>query len=630
MKNLKTILLYSLILFTFYNTVAKINNYKYKDTENKVRTGTVRKIKKDKIYIDNFVLNTEEQFNIGDVIEYSGEITEPNINTNRNLFNYKNYLLSQKIDYIINEPNIKITKKKKNPLKTRILNVENNYLYTILLGENKIDDNIYETLKTNGITHLFAISGMHFSIISLVLLKILNAIFKNNIISYFITSFILIFYASLINPSASIIRSIALFLLIFINRLMKKPFKTTELLIFITIYILLDNPFIIYDIGFKYSFLISFFLILLKPKNVIQVSFLAFLVSIPITVNSMFQLNLLSPFLNILFVPIMSFVLFPLSLLTLIFPIFENLLNITILLFEKLTIFTSKYTLLINIKYIPIYFSTIFYFLIYKKKYKCSILFIILISINIYLYPHLTMIDVGQGDSLLLELPFKKGNILIDTGGNPFYDVGKYSTIPYLKSRGINKLDYLIITHGDMDHIGCANDVIKEFSPTNVITNSYIDNELERNIKHDNILKFSRNILDINGQKLHFLNRKFKNENDDSLIIYTELNGYKLLLMGDSTEKQEKEIIDVYNLENIHILKVGHHGSNTSSSAEFINEITPKIALISVAKKNLYNHPSKKVIRTLDKSDIFTTSNYGSVEVIFNKNLEILTAANRN
>ena len=629
MKNLKTILLCSLILFTFYKVVFTINNKNYKKIDYINDTGKVRKIKKDKIYVKNFVLYTDKIFNIGDKISFKGEVSKPNINTNKNLFNYKNYLLSQKIDYIIKEPNINLLIKKKNFLKSRILKIDNKYMQTLLLGENKLDEDIYTSLTTNGINHIFAISGMHFSLISLILIFILNLIFKNNIISYTVTSILLIIYATLINPSASIIRSISLFVFIFINKMFKEPLKTIEILIIIAIFLLIKNPFIIYDIGFVYSFVISFFLIYLKPKNIIEVSFLAFLFSIPITVNSIHQINLISPILNVIFVPLMSFLLFPLSLITLIFPVLEPILNLVTNIFESLSILATKFSILINVKYFSLSIVLIYYLFLIKKKYKYSLLFLFFVSLNIYIYPRLTMIDVSQGDAFLLELPFKKGNILIDTGGNAFYDIQKSSTIPYLKSRGINKLDYLILTHGDTDHLGGANDVIEEFNPTNVITNSYDDNDLEKKINHNNILKFSRNILDVNGQKFYFLNRKHPKENNDSLIIYTELNKYKLLFMGDSTKEEEKEILDVYNLENIHILKVGHHGSNTSSSEYFINKIKPKIALISVGKNNIYNHPSDRVIKTLSNSNIFKTSEVGSVEIIFKNQLKILTAANR-
>ena len=96
---------------------------------------------------------------------------------------------------------------------------------------------------------------------------------------------------------------------------------------------------------------------------------------------------------------------------------------------------------------------------------------------------------------------------------------------------------------------------------------------------------------------LEFLNTKiYDNENDSSNVIYTELDGYKFMFMGDAEAKKEKGILDKYNLRDIDVLKVGHHGSKTSSSKNFISKINPKYSIISVGKNNRYGHPNKEVL----------------------------------
>ncbi len=111
-----------------------------------------------------------------------------------------------------------------------------------------------------------------------------------------------------------------------------------------------------------------------------------------------------------------------------------------------------------------------------------------------------------------------------------------------------------------------------------------------------------------------FLNtREYDNENDNSNVIYTEFNGYKFMFMGDASTTTEKEILDKYNLPDIDVLKVGHHGSKTSSSKEFINEIEPKYSIISVGKNNRYGHPNKEVLDTLKDSKVYRTDQEGSV-----------------
>ena len=133
--------------------------------------------------------------------------------------------------------------------------------------------------------------------------------------------------------------------------------------------------------------------------------------------------------------------------------------------------------------------------------------------------------------------------------------------------------------------------------------------------------------LNIDKNKLYFLQTKvYDNENDNSNVIYTELDGYKFMFMGDASVTTEKEIINKYKLPDIDVLKVGHHGSKTSSSIEFINEINPKYSIISVGKKNRYGHPNKEVLDNLEKSRIYRTDQDGSIMLkIRNNNLKIET-----
>ena len=120
--------------------------------------------------------------------------------------------------------------------------------------------------------------------------------------------------------------------------------------------------------------------------------------------------------------------------------------------------------------------------------------------------------------------------------------------------------------------------------------------------------------MNIDNNKLYFLQTKeYDNENDNSNVIYTELNGYKFMFMGDASITTEKEIVNKYNLIDIDVLKVGHHGSKTSSSKEFIDEINPKYGVISVGKNNKYGYPNKEVLNNLEDSKIYRTDQNGSI-----------------
>ena len=133
--------------------------------------------------------------------------------------------------------------------------------------------------------------------------------------------------------------------------------------------------------------------------------------------------------------------------------------------------------------------------------------------------------------------------------------------------------------------------------------------------------------LNTDNNKLYFLNNNdYGNENDNSSVIYTELNNYKFLFMGDAGVEVEKDLIEKYNLNDIDVLKVGHHGSKTSSSERFIDEVNPKYSIISVGKNNRYGHPNKEVLNNLYNSKIYRTDQEGSIMFkIKNNKLQIET-----
>ncbi|HHX71054.1 MAG TPA: MBL fold metallo-hydrolase, partial [Gallicola sp.] len=287
---------------------------------------------------------------------------------------------------------------------------------------------------------------------------------------------------------------------------------------------------------------------------------------------------------------------------------------------------------------------------LFQRKYLWLIIlsFVLIIHHNISYFDSslkIYFIDVGQGDSILIKLPNQKGNVLIDTGGkldyqedwqrkNKPFSLAKNNLIPFFKSLGITKIDSLIITHGDADHIGEAEYLINNFKIKKVIFNNDSFNYLEESlikILDKNNIPYYQNIkeLNIGNPKLHFLNNKdYGNENDNSSVIYTELNNHKFLFMGDAGVEVEEDLIEKYNFNNLDVLKVGHHGSKTSSGKNFINEIEPKYSIISVGKNNKFGHPNDNVLDNLEDSKIYRTDIDGSIMFkIKNNKLKIETCS---
>ena len=211
----------------------------------------------------------------------------------------------------------------------------------------------------------------------------------------------------------------------------------------------------------------------------------------------------------------------------------------------------------------------------------------------------ITFINVGQGDSILIK---NKGQtLLIDTGGSTYFNVATESLIPYFKRNQISSLDYLLITHEDYDHMGGREELINQ---------GYIKNIINENT----VFPFNFNGIYINN--LNIWQNEFKEKNNKSYVLSFKVNNKSWLLMGDAEEKVEKKMLNHY--KNLHhdYLKIGHHGSNTSSSLSFLKAVSPKVAIISCGKNNRYGHPSKEVISRLNKLDIEIkrTDVYGTIK----------------
>lgn len=612
------------------------------------------------LYLDNL----EEKENILDDLLYGayvlveGELIKPYNNTIPNNFNYKSYLSNKMIYYQLKIDNIKVIKesnniiyKLKNKINKRILKIDKTgYLKAFILGDNSlIDDMVYESYQSIGITHLFALSGMHVSLLSGIILKGLKKV--NNKLKYLIVVIVLISYGFIVGYPASIKRAITFFIIASINKIFNFKLSTLKIL-FITVFILIFiNYKIIYDIGFLYSVITVFGIFwgsnFIKSENIIYSSFklslVAFLFSLPITLACFYEINILSIIYNMFYIPFVSVILYPFCLLTFILPFLEKILVLLIKVMENISLFLNnidffKLYLDFNIGEILLFYILLLVILRYNR-FKYFILLFLIVFID-FMIPYLDSslyvyyLDVGQGDSSLIITPHLKEVILIDTGGKLSFDTkleGDKSyvsegTLSLLRSLGINKIDYLILTHGDYDHIGDAIYLVNNIKINKVIFNCGEYNDLEKELmevlEQEKINYYTCiNELDINKNKIYFLNSDiYDNENDNSNVTYFNFYNNNFLFMGDAGIDKEKYILDNYNLENIDFFKVGHHGSKTSSSKEFVNMINPKYSLVSVGRNNRYGHPNEEVLDILRDSKIYRTDENGTIKLQIKNN----------
>ena len=618
------------------------------------------KTKEEKLYLNENLL-------IGELVKLEGSVNEPLKNTIPNTFNYKRYLYNNHIYKTFQADQITLSNKTSllNQIKSLFIKRINNmgsskaYLYAFILGETAyIGNDAYQNYQENGTTHLFAVSGMHISLLVLILRNIMKKIhLKENLGNILIIIF-LFFYMFLIGFTPSVIRGSLLFIFLLMNKKLKLNLSTTTVLYILFLFLIIINPFYIYDLGFEYSFLTSFGLILFSKKitgnyfvKLIKISAIAFLFSFPITIYNFYEINLLTPLNNIIIVPLVSTILFPLTLITFILPIFDPLLYFGINILEWLSNFLNHFSINLIIPKISLLFIFIYYFIVYfiykgKTKY---IMFLILLTLSTKIQPYLKnesniyFLDVGQGDCTVIVGSHLKYVVMIDTGGkisfeeedwevrNKTYTISN-NVITFLKSLGITKIDTLIGTHGDRDHIGEMMNIINDFKVEKVILNNDELNDLESEIMEvlkAKKIKYIQNLKELNldNHKLYFLNNKlYDNENDNSLVLYLNLSGLKILLMGDAGIGVESDLLNTYNLRDIDILKVGHHGSKTSSSKSFMNKINPTFSIISVGRNNRYNHPNQEVLENLEDSKIYRTDQDGSINFKINQGkLKIVT-----
>jgi len=621
---------------------------------------------KEKVQSTYYFSSIEEKTQIisklklGLKVKLVGKFNEPLNNTIPNTFNYKNYLYNKKIYKTFQISNLELTNnnisflyKIKNMFIKKVNSYKNinSYMQAFILGDKDyINSDVYQNFRNNGVTHLFAVSGMHVSFLVLAISFLLKRFkIKDNVINIGIIIFLL-FYMFLIGFSASVVRASLLFILIFINKSLHLNLNNLNILYLLFIFLLLINPFFIYDLGFVYSFLTSFGLILFSTKikgnyivKLFSVSLIATLFSLPVTLLNFYEFNLMTIFNNVIIVPIVSVVLFPLTIITFIMPFLEPILVIGFEVLEYISVLCNKLALMIVVPKINIIFIILYYvfiYLIYKKGFKFLIGIIFLIVIckllpylnnNAYIY----YLDVGQGDASLIITEHRKDIIMIDTGGVINYSKEEWqlrnnsfnladNIISFLKSLGITKLDLLIITHGDIDHLGYAEDIIKEITiDTIMLNNNHLNTKEQELLKKVNkriINNYKRkNIVITNLNKTNL-----KDENDSSLVLSVSLKQYNLLFMGDAPKKIEQDIINNYSIR-ADILKVGHHGSNTSTDIAFLEAINPNIAIISAGRNNRYNHPSPETIANLNalKINYFNTKENGTIKFILGKNKKI-------
>lgn len=647
----KTKLLFPIVILLCLISVRyTFTTIEYNKTDPDILEGTV--VEKEEKYIvlksnnTKYLLYTYKDIKIGDNLLCSVKYNDFSSVSYDGDFNYQEYLYAEGIKRTGNiiKYEVKSSSFNTNLLKYNILSSlkeklgNNTFLYVeaLVFGENNLSTDLKEGYSMLGLAHILAISGLHIFLISKFLDYIIFKIFR--IPNSNIPILLIGIYTVILGFKASIARAFLFLLLGKLNNTGQIKYTKLDILSISFTLILFIRPYMFYQSGFLLTFLVSFILIFMSEfiysKNKIKKLYLThiiiYLVTLPLTLSFYNKISLFS----IIIGPVLSagliYIILPLSFIS----CFINL-SIIEIIFRTINDFILgliKYNQTITLQSFNVYLCIIYYVLLILILIKLSnrqkpYLFIVLITFFFIIvvnlkalnpYNNVTFIDCGQGDSALIELEKGKGNILIDT----------YNSYDYIKSKGINHLNYVVITHSDRDHLGDLDKIISDIKVDHVI---YPDSD-EILASYD--LPYflgvnSKYGFKVNGVYFDFISptKDFGNVNDNSLVLKFTLDRLTYLFCGDISTVVEEVLVNLDVDLTCDVLKVAHHGSITSSSLEFLYLCDPKYSIISCGKDNKYNFPNEEVVKRLKIiSKIYITHQCGNITFRVNKNkLEVLT-----
>jgi len=607
------IILYALIRYLLSNVI---------DFQNNNITGLVISKKKNYLIIQSFfkkyyVYSNNQKIDFFDIVKLEGDVKRIQIHEIESNFSFNDYLVSKgiynetycdKCNLVFDFPfNV-------NSLKLMFLsNIKNSissdFIGCIFFSEDINGSEEIDELRFLNLTIMLSLTG---SYLNYVIKKVsgLFSLFLSEKVSDIIGILFLTPLFILNIDKFTTYKVIFFFVFNFINKYyLNYRFERIEVISIIGLLFLIFDPYFCFQEGFLLSFIILFFFNYLRmfKKRYKRIKLwlinlmLITIIVLPFQINRTNTVNIFSIVASMLVSSIMKplFIVFYIIYFYLKLPLFNSAISIIIAVISKIDFNVVN----INIPKIPSFFIFIYYlFLIFifyftevnrYKITKYSVLTLVF-SISIYAVPlsnfftfQVSYIDVGQGDSTLIR--YREKSYLIDTGGLLYTDVATNTLIPYLRKNRIYKLNGVIITHSDYDHNGALGSLCKHFPVCNVYDRSSVfPIVISDNIKIDNLNTFTGG----------------NDENYNSLVLKFSLKNTVFLFMGDAPKEIETKILKKYKNLKCDYLKVGHHGSDTSSSEAFINYLKPKVAIISCGYKNKFNHPSYSVLKILEHYDV--------------------------
>ncbi|MBF2399601.1 DNA internalization-related competence protein ComEC/Rec2 [Listeria marthii] len=653
----------------------------------------ISRCKKEKFQLSYKITTEEEQQQLknlqyGQFISVSANIETPQVNRNQNQFNYQEHLKRQRIHYVLQASSLSISDEVSPSILMRIQNIRlqtithitenispkiNPYFLALITGEkNGFSPEMYETYQQMGVVHLLAISGLH---VNLLVGAIYFLLLKFGITRERAVLCLLIFlpfYIILTGANPPVIRAATMTALLLLSEKYATKWSSFSVICLSFVLFFLLQPYVIYEVGFQLSYAVSFGIILssrqilTRQQNIftksLAISFVSTMMSSVVMMYHFYSFSWVGIFFNLLYVPIFTINILPgcisVFLLSMCSPVLsaipESVLTFLIQFIESFTNVLAKIprqTIVTgrpNTIILVLIIGTIllFFYQWQKKKFPIGIFifFCMLCYISSFNFiGKVSFVDVGQGDSILIQLPYNKGNYLIDTGGQlPFekedwakkrkpFTIGESTLTPVLKSKGISSLDKVIITHSDADHMEGLDDLAKNISIKELIFAQGAENKAIMKEALDAMAQVKQTII-LAGANWQVGENRFEclyptqagvGGNDDSIVLKAILDNKVWLFTGDLEANGEQKLLD--QPVKADILKVGHHGSKTSTSKEFIQQVQPTFAIISCGVKNRFGHPHAETLKTLEAAEtmILRTDLQGEIIYTFGKGFEV-------
>ncbi|MPW24627.1 DNA internalization-related competence protein ComEC/Rec2 [Alkalibaculum sp. M08DMB] len=650
--------------------------------ENKVQfVMEVKGAKKEKV--QGFINNNTHLLTYGDMIEFTAQATIPNSRRNPGGFDYRQYLRTKKIYTVmyINNDSLVIQNNSQNIISKNISALrnkltdfidvnfterENQFLRALIIGEKGNDSEVINNFNKLGISHILSVSGLHVGFIYLFATTICRILKLNKKIQIYIIGISLYTYCFIVGFSDSVIRaSLMLFLLLLAN-ITNKKYDTLNVLCFLALCFILHNPYVIYSVGFQLSYSAVLSITVFYPylnnkisfntkyleyfKSIILITISVQIGTIPLVIYHFNNISIFSLITNLLIVPAAGFIvivflcvfcvstLLNISLLPFLVPV-KLSINFILSVSENLIKIPYSYSILSPM---PFYIVSFYYLLVficfgylyhYRLRNRKVIIVVTIINISIVIILSIipkpltvTYLDVGQGDSALIQFPSGQ-NMLIDGGGQYNYSVGDEIIINTLVHKNIRKLDLVVCTHSHDDHKLGILEIIGKVKIDSIIINCLEEEgytDLISLANEFNIPVYKNNQVKVNISKSILLDFVYPNsntlyidENNSSVITKMSYNDISFLFMGDLENKGEKNLIENKKDISSVFLKIGHHGSKTSTGKEFLSTVNPVYGIISVGKDNRYNHPNQEVLELLDNKGVnyFRTDQVGAIEI---------------